>query len=291
MGEGQKGSPRGTACGSRTLGSPCHGLQDIPTPLRRAWTQSQQPPRSQKTSKRASNGRMNWLPLDTWEAWKEEPDANAYQEAEDLISALSRRFTTCDKRRVAPPWSVPNEIWLLALRPNWRKRQDKAVGVVSHELAAPTFLELLARTLAQTISTRQAPLIAHRSRGADIAKPNGKLWLLHILCPFWTQVYSAWFQQWGNKQEAVYWEHGFFRHKRRDEAILVCEIVGDEARREGRSTMDTLHDATNAFASTLTQAYAQTIDLHAACTPLLRNTLFTISSCNGNGTTRSTHHR
>ena len=70
------------------------------------------------------------------------------------------------------------------------------MGAVSHELAAPTFLELLTTTLAQTISTRQPPLIAHRSRGADIAKPNGKLRLLHTLCPFWTQVFSAWFQQW-----------------------------------------------------------------------------------------------
>ena len=209
-----------------------------------------------------------------WEKWtntatfseKEEPDANAYREAEDLIRTVSRRFTTCDKRRVAPPWSVPNEVWLLALWPNWRKRQDKAVGAVSHELAAPTFLELLTRKLAQTISTRQAPLIAHRSRGADIAKPNGKLRLLHILCPFWTQVYSAWFQQWGSRQEAVYWEHGFFRHKWREEALLVCEIAGDEARREGRCTLDTLHDATNAFASTLLPAYAQTINLHAAPT-------------------------
>ena len=34
------------------------------------------------------------------------------------------------------------------------------------------FLDFLKRTLAQTIATRQHPLIAHRSRAVDIAKSN-----------------------------------------------------------------------------------------------------------------------
>ena len=83
-----------------------------------------------------------------WESWtstatfneKEEPDANAHQEAEDVIFSLSRRLTTCDKRRVAPACSVHDEVWLQVLRPNWRKHQVPAVGAVSHALAAPTFL-------------------------------------------------------------------------------------------------------------------------------------------------------
>ena len=57
---------------------------------------------------------------------------------------------------------------------------------------------------------------------------------------------------------------GFFRHKRREEAILVCEMAGYEPASEGLSTFDTLHDATNAFASTTPAAYAETISLHAA---------------------------
>ena len=39
---------------------------------------------------------------------KDEPDANAYEEAERLVRTLAKRFGTCDKRRAAPPWSVPN---------------------------------------------------------------------------------------------------------------------------------------------------------------------------------------
>ena len=81
---------------------------------------------------------------------------------------------------------------------------------------------------------------------------------------FWTQVYSVWFKKWEDKQGPVCWEHGFFRHKRREHAILVCEMAGYDVASEGLSTFDTLHDATNAFESTTPAAYAETISLHAA---------------------------
>ena len=45
---------------------------------------------------------------------------------------------------------------------------------------------------------------------------------------------------------------------------MVCEIAGAEAHSRGWSTFDTLHDATNAFASAACQAYAETIHSHAA---------------------------
>ena len=113
MGEEQKGeSSREQLVEAQRTGSPCHGLQDLPTPLRQTRTQSQKPPQQSKNIEPANKGRLNWPPPDTWEAWepcrdpplrngkdgpapprsreKEEPDANAHQEAEDLTSALSR---------------------------------------------------------------------------------------------------------------------------------------------------------------------------------------------------------
>ena len=41
-----------------------------------------------------------------------------------------------------------------------------------------------------------APLIAHRSRAVHIATSNGKLPLLHILCPVWTLVHSICINMW-----------------------------------------------------------------------------------------------
>ena len=95
-------------------------------------------------------------------------------------------------------------------------------------------------------------------------KNNGKLRLLHVLCPFWTQVYSVWFKAWENSQQPLHWEHGFFRLKRREEAIMICEMAGEETKHTGLSTMDALHDATNAFASTTATAFQETIHKHAA---------------------------
>ena len=174
----------------------------------------------------------SWKHSATWHE-KEEPVATAFREAKDLIFSLIKRFTQCDKRRVAPPWSVPEEVWIQAVLPNWRNKKDNAVGAVNQKIAAPTFIDLLTSTLAQTIATCQTPLHAHHSQGADVAKSSGKLRFLHVLCPFWTQVYSIWFKQWESKQESAHWEHGFFRHKRREEAIIVCEQAGHEAAQEG----------------------------------------------------------
>ena len=57
----------------------------------------------------------NWKQSATWQE-KEELDANATSKAKDLICSLIKRFTQRDKRRVAPPWSVPNEVWIQALQ-------------------------------------------------------------------------------------------------------------------------------------------------------------------------------
>ena len=128
------------------------------------------------------------------------------------------------------PWWAPNELWLqLLLLPNWRMTPDKAVGACKKTLETTHFQEFQTRTLAQTTATRQPPLIAHRSRAVDVAKSNGKLRLLHVLCPVWTMVKSIWFNTYAKEQKARHWEHGFFQHKRREEAVMVCEFAGAEA--------------------------------------------------------------
>ena len=111
-----------------------------------------------------------------------------------MIFSLIKRFTQCDKRRVAPPWWAPNEVWIQALLANWRNQKDKAVEAVNQKIAAPSH---------RPSPPARPPRHAHHSQGADAAKSNGELCLLHVLCPFWTQVYSIWFKQWESKQESV----------------------------------------------------------------------------------------
>ena len=63
---------------------------------------------------------------DEWARWtstakreeKEEQDANAYAEAERLVRTMAKRFATCHKRGVAPPWSVSSEVWVQVFLPD-----------------------------------------------------------------------------------------------------------------------------------------------------------------------------
>ena len=75
-----------------------------------------------------------------------------------------------------------------------------------------------------------------------IAKSNGKLPLLHILCPVWTLVHSIWSKMWEKTSRLD--TGSMFSAQRREEAILVCEIAGVQSHSRGWSTFDTLRDVT-----------------------------------------------
>ena len=80
------------------------------------------------------------------------------------------RFISYEKR-VSPPWSAPRELWYQTLLPIWKNKKGGADGAVTQKLG--TLLDILTRALLQIIATRHASLLAHRSRGAHVAKPNG----------------------------------------------------------------------------------------------------------------------
>ena len=101
---------------------------------------------------------------------KDEPDQNAYEEARELVYSMGKRLTTCDKRKVAPPRSAPNELWARLLLQNLRVVPNKTVGACQKTLETTHFQEFLARTPAQTISTRQ-PRSSHTD-AAQWTSPN-----------------------------------------------------------------------------------------------------------------------
>ena len=115
------------------------------------------------------------------------------------------------------------------------------------------------RALAQTIATRQAPLHTHHSQGAVVAKANGKLRQLHVQCPFWCTPSGS---NMGGGQTGTSALGTRLLPQRREEATLVCEQAGYDAGHEGFSTVDTLHDATNACAFTTPEAYGDTFSKH-----------------------------
>ena len=87
-------------------------------------------------------------------------------------------------------------------------------------------------------------------------------------------LYSIWFKRWEDSQGPAHWEHSFFRHKRLEKAITVCEQAGYDAAQEGFSIFDSLHDATNASASTTPEADVDTIRQQACPVDHPRRDLF-----------------
>ena len=183
MGEGKKDRHRRTACGIRTSGSAIL-RSAILTPLgvkvrNHRAVKSHQTCKQWKTELAAplhllcmgaapcsfDEERGRWASTAAF-GEKEEPDANAYQEAEDLVRPPATRE---ESRHPGPS---PTKSGFKLFGPTGENNKTR---LWAQHHTSPTFLELFTRTLAQTIFARQAPLIAHRSRGADIAKPNGRL--------------------------------------------------------------------------------------------------------------------
>ena len=52
------------------------------------------------------------------------PDMNTIKEVEQDIKGLVKYFLRCPKRRAFPDWSLPAEIWLMILLPNFRKKDS-----------------------------------------------------------------------------------------------------------------------------------------------------------------------
>ena len=185
---------------------------------------------------------------------EEEPHANAMWEAKALLLSDQANHTVRQKKNCTTLVSAKRDLDPDPTPELAENKNENAVATVTQKPATPISLDLLTRALAQT--TALPPDRLHDAR-------DGKLRLLHVLCPFWIQVYSIWFKKRQDKQRPVHRKHGFFLCKKREEAIFVCEQAGYHAGQEGFSTIDTLQDPTNAPASTTPEACADTISKHS----------------------------
>eukprot|EP00959_Pyramimonas_sp_CCMP1952_P242210 5062855-Pyramimonas_sp.AAC.1 len=109
----------------------------------------------------------------------------------------------------------------------------------------------------------QVPLYSNKSRGANIPKklevgPKG-VRVVHVL-PFAGKAFFS------NKLKVVpaVADHGFVRHRRRENAVFVTLVSGWRARRLGCTYCNTFKDMGNAFASSDWEEIDTTISLAAA---------------------------
>ena len=70
-------------------------------------------PDNQLTEPKITQNEEGLPELATW-------DIQYVDQAKDDIEGLIKYFVRAPKRRAAPRWSVPLEVWFLLLLPNWR---------------------------------------------------------------------------------------------------------------------------------------------------------------------------
>ena len=124
----------------------------------------------------------------------------------------------------------------------------------------------LERLLGQVRRAGTTPLSAHRSAPALLRKKwNVRgvkgLRMIHVLCPFW----RAWHKQLKDRtliSSIPYPDnnHGFVPGRRRESALLIQMVLAARLRKRGMSFVTTLHDGTNAFASTRHEVLSELAD-------------------------------
>ena len=123
-------------------------------------------------------------------------DMNTRTAAERDLKGTTWRLKRNSKRRAAVEWSLPTEILLLALCPDYVSRADKSTaGIGSTNLKdlpniAPSPAKSLQNILEHVRATNTAPIDATTSKGHLLDKQNQKEGMkgkrmIHEVCNFW----------------------------------------------------------------------------------------------------------
>ena len=118
-------------------------------------------------------------------------DLHITRQAEQDFDRLIWGLKKSTKRKASPSWSVPAELLLLALEPDFFSvAEDKLAGFGHAVIDAAEFpfaRKELVHILKHAYRSRHVPLIANCSQGFFIGKGNGAagvggIRLIHLLC-------------------------------------------------------------------------------------------------------------
>ena len=189
----------------------------------------------------------------------------AEKDREGTISYLIRG----SKRRAFAPWSLPAEIFLMMLLPNYRKQ--KAGQGIGYDLLAgeddrtpeenkekilkcPETESRIQHVLLHSRQTRCAPLRRGASNGFSADLKNGKagcigLRLMHVFCAWGMGFYSS-LQAKDDSETWPSWVHGSIPHKSREGALVTILSCLWKANDLKLSAVASFFDAANAFGCT-----------------------------------------
>ena len=163
------------------------------------------------------------------------------------------------KRKVAPPWSLPSEVFLMITqqdRVTRPKQQKQGVGFQTEDspMPAPTALHCLTDNVAKCFKTKWTPLNAHRSWGIPIPKFNGKigcaaLRLIHLLCTFWRAMFGGWTKERVDSKQWPPHAQGGIPGRRRQSATIWTRIMIWRLNQLKIKFLGISYDLRNAFAT------------------------------------------
>ena len=121
--------------------------------------------------------------------------ASAKQDLRDTVAALMK----APKRRTAPPWSVPLELFLMGLRPDYYsvgKPKTEGIGFQAPGKHARDFADRVPAVHGHVRRSFLTLRIAHKTMGVSLDKENNKpgvlaLRLIHVLCTYWRTHFRA----------------------------------------------------------------------------------------------------
>ena len=192
-------------------------------------------------------------------------DMNMVKRAKTILFSTAKELVKGNRRRAAPCWSAPAELFFICASPSylsvgdegdskalgWKKLQKQQRS--THARSGSWF-----SVLVHAQRALHTPCSAHCSNGTLIDKRNGQKGMLgtriiHVLCSWWKSVFAARVRdtvfEGGNEHFSPNW-HGFLRGRRREGAMLAQRCMGWHLTSLGKSHLNSLTDMSNAFSCT-----------------------------------------
>ena len=175
------------------------------------------------------------------------------QRAERDVQGVIAYCRRASKRKYTPEWGTCVEALLLALRPGHNLTHRQQGLGYREEQGGETFYNKFKEVMVQIRRTVRTPVDWHRSKAFLQSKNNtaggirGQR-VIHCFDHAGAAWYSAQLKE--HPPNPMYWEHGGWRGRSREEAIIVQNQSQWRLAQAGRSHVLSLYDAANAFGCT-----------------------------------------
>ena len=178
----------------------------------------------------------------------------------------------------------------MMLMPGRRMRahdQKQGLGADTSKPNTDTFNWMFSVGLSKIRMNNITPLYWHRTEGASIKKANNLMGplgrrVVHVMAAVGKAFYASLLSPLPTSSD-----HGFFKHRRREDAVLAALVTSWRVRQAGWTHALTLKDMANAFGSSDWSEVDETVRLSAAahdqeiCQQRYRNAVITLEALEG----------